>query len=152
MKLEINVDETMFKDVLENELKAFSKEELHKILKDCIVEFFRTNDNIKDMFLQEKSSYWGGERHHEGYEPTGLLREIVKEKFNFNKPYDEVSKTIIDFCEKEDTMKTILKEMIADAFKSAFTGQILYNPEIRGTISRMVYESIMDSPQIPKIQ
>ena len=151
MKLEINVDETMFKGVLENELKAFSKEELHEILKGCIVEFFRGNDNIKNMFLQEKSSYWGGERHHEGYEPTGLLREIVREKFDFNEPYDEVRKTIIDFCEKEGTMKTILKEMIADAFVGAFTGQLYGNSDVRSVISQMVHETIMNDPNIPKI-
>lgn len=78
MKLEINVDETMFRDVLEKQLEAFDEKELHEILRGCIVEFFKSNDNIKKIFLEEKYSTWGydsnQERNFEGYEPTGLLK------------------------------------------------------------------------------
>ena len=36
MEIKIEVDETKFKDVIEKELNAFSKEELHEIIRECI--------------------------------------------------------------------------------------------------------------------
>ena len=141
MKLEINVDETMFKDVLEKELNAFSQEELHEILKGCIIEFFNKNDNIKKMFLQEKTNYWGNSNSTD-YEPTGLLKDIVKNKFDYNEPYEEVKEKILEFCKKEDVMKSLLKEMIVDSFTNMFTGSIFYNSDFRGNIANVVREVI----------
>lgn len=141
MKLEINVDETMFKDVLEKELNAFSQEELHEILKGCIIEFFNKNDNIKKMFLEEKTNYWGNSIE---YEPTGLLKDIVKNKFDYAEPYEEVKEKILEFCKKEDVMKSILKEMIADSFTNMLNGYIFYNNDIRGNIANVVRDVIRD--------
>lgn len=141
MKLEINVDETMFKDVLEKELNAFSQEELHEILKGCIIEFFNKSDSIKKMFLEEKTSYWGNSIE---YEPTGLLRDIVKNKFDYAEPYEEVKEKILEFCKKEDVMKSLLKEMIADSFANMLTGSIFFNCDFRNNIANVVKEVIYD--------
>lgn len=141
MKLEINVDETMFKDVLENELNAFSQEELHEILKGCIIEFFNNDNSIKKMFLQEKSSYW---ENSTDYEPTGLLKDIVRNKFDYNEPYEEVKDKILEFCKKEDVMKSLLKEMIADSFTNIFTGSIFFNGDFRSNIANVIREVIYD--------
>jgi hypothetical protein len=151
MKLEINVDETMFKDILEKELEAFSKDELHEILKSCIIEFFKNNDNIKKMFLNEKYRTWGwGDNTHkefEGYEPTGLLNDIVKNKFDYKEPYDEVKDALLDFLKKEDTLKQIMKEMIAETFQRFFTECFWHNSELRGNISGQIYDEIMNLKQ-----
>ena len=141
MKLEINVDETMFKDVLEKELNAFSQEELHEILKGCIIEFFNNDDSIKKMFLQEKTSYWGNSTD---YEPTGLLKDIVRNKFDYNEPYEEVKEKILEFCKKEDVMKSLLKEMIVDSFTNIFTGSIFFNGDFRSNIANVIREVIYD--------
>ena len=141
MKLEINVDETMFKDVLEKELSAFSQEELHEILRDCIIEFFNNDDSIKKMFLQEKSSYWGNSTD---YEPTGLLKDIVRNKFDYNEPYEEVKEKILEFCKKDGVMKSLLKEMIADSFANIFTGTIFFNSNFRDNIANVIREVIYD--------
>lgn len=141
MKLEINVDETMFKDVLEKELNAFSQEELHEILKGCIIEFFNKDDSIKKMFLQERSSYWGNSTD---YEPTGLLKDIVKNKFDYNEPYEEVKEKILEFCKKENVMKSLLKEMIVDSFTNMFTGSIFFNGDFRSNIANVIREVIIE--------
>ena len=142
MKLEINVDESMFKDVLENELKAFNKDELHLILRDCIAEFFKNDDNIKKMFLEEKSSYWGGQNHFEGYEPTGLLNQIVKENFDYKEPYDEVKEALISYCKKDGTLKALMQDMIIKSFQEAFTKCFWRDGDLRGTIAGIVSEEI----------
>ena len=146
MKLEINVDETMFKDVLEKELKAFSEEELHEILKGCIVEFFKNNDNIKKMFLEEKYDTYGwgssSEKRFKGYEPTGLLNRIVQNQFDYQEPYEEVKASLLEFCKKDDNLKDIMKGMIADAFQNFFTSCIWGNMDMRTSIANIVREEI----------
>lgn len=155
MKLEINVDETMFKDVLEKELKAFSEEELHEILKACIVDFFKNNDNIKKMFLKEKYDTCGygsnTEKRIIGYEPTGLLNNIVRDKFDFSEPYDEVREALIDYCKKDNTLKDIMKEMIAETFHRFFTNQFWQNQDMRNLISREVTDTIIGLKQTGQI-
>ncbi len=147
MKLEINVDETMFKDVMEKELKAFSEEELHEILKGCIVEFFKNNDDIKKLFLLEKTSYWGGQSHFEGYEPTGLLKRIVQDNFKYDEPFKEVENALTDYCKKDDTLKNILKEMIAEAFQRFFENTFWQSANMRSSISNEVYNVIAGMKQ-----
>ena len=140
MKLEINVDETMFKDILEKELEAFSKEELHEILKSCIIEFFNNNDNIKKMFLEEKKNFWG---EQQGYEPTGLLNSIVRDNFKCDEPFKEIESALVEYCKKDDTLKKILKEMIAETFKKYFTNTFWNDPDARVPIAQEVYSVIM---------
>lgn len=72
MELKINIDETMFKDVIEKELKAFSSEELHEIIRECIVETLKTDDVIKGLFVKPKTYSYSSD------EPTQLLFEAAK--------------------------------------------------------------------------
>ena len=144
MKLEINVDETMFKDVLEKQLEAFSEEELHDILRSCIVEFFKSDDNIKKMFLEEKRNYWGD---HQGYEPTSLLNDIVRNNFKYDEPFKEIEGVLIEYCKKDDTLKGILKEMFAETFQRYFTNTFWNSPDMRVQISQEVSNVIMGMRQ-----
>lgn len=146
MEITINVDETKFKDVLENELKAFDKDELHEILKSCIVEFFNNDENIKKMFLYEKYETWGygqnAEKHFKGYEPTGLLNSICRDSFDYEEPIQEVKNAILEFCKKEENIKAIMKDMFADAFSNALRGAF-YETGLRADVARLVRETII---------
>ena len=70
MEVKIVVDETKFKDVLENELEAFSKEEIHEIIRDCIIDTFKNPEFIERIFIHK--DYWGNSS------PSGLLENAVK--------------------------------------------------------------------------
>ena len=70
MEVKIQVDETKFKDVLENELDAFSPEDLHDIIAECIGEYFRSN-NYKAL---EKIMFDSGFYRDT---PSALLKEAV---------------------------------------------------------------------------
>ena len=147
MKLEINVDETMFKDILEKELKAFSEEELHEILRGCITEFFKNSDDLKKMFLSEKTEYWGGQSHFGGYEPTGLLKNIVRDNFKYDEPFKEVESALIEFCKKDGNLKEIMKGMIADAFQNSFNNCFWNNLDMRSSIANIVRQEIFGMKQ-----
>ena len=70
MEVKIQVDETKFKDVLENELDAFNPEDLHDIIAECIGEYFRSN-NYKAL---EKIMFDSGFYRDT---PSALLKEAV---------------------------------------------------------------------------
>ena len=47
MELKIQIDETMFKDIIEKELAAFTKEELHEIIRGMIEESMRNYNLLR---------------------------------------------------------------------------------------------------------
>ena len=73
MELKINVDETMFKDIIEKELNAFSKDELHEIIRNCIIEAFKTDPKISKFFVSESSYGWSTK-----LEPSPLLMKAAE--------------------------------------------------------------------------
>lgn len=77
MKLEINLDETRFKDLVEKELGTFTDAEIHDILGKAISQYVMENDVIKRLFYVNKRDYYG---HETGdIEPTNRLESLVRE-------------------------------------------------------------------------
>ena len=88
MELKINIDETMFKDVIEKELNAFSKEELHEIIRECIAEALKTNDRFKSLFIKPKRYSYDLD------EPSQVLIEAAK-SINLSSAYEEIQEMMI---------------------------------------------------------
>jgi len=88
MELKINIDETMFKDVIEKELKAFSREELHEIIRECIVEALKTDGTLKSLFIKPKRYSYDSD------EATQLLFEAAR-NINLSPAYEEVQEMMI---------------------------------------------------------
>lgn len=88
MELKINIDETMFKDVIEKELKAFSREELHEIIRECIVEALKTDGTLKSLFVKPKRYSYDSD------EATQLLFEAAR-NINLSPAYEEVQEMMI---------------------------------------------------------
>lgn len=88
MELKINIDETMFKDVLEKELKAFSSEELHKIIRECIIEALKTDGSIRNLFIKPKRF------SYELDEASQVLIEAAK-NINLSPAYEEIQEMMI---------------------------------------------------------
>ena len=77
MKLEINLDETRFKDLVEKELGTFTDAEIHDILGKAISQYVMDNEVIRKLFYSKKKDYYG--RETEEIEPTNRLERIVRE-------------------------------------------------------------------------
>jgi hypothetical protein len=88
MELKINIDETMFKDVLEKELKAFSSEELHEIIRECIVEALKTDGTLRSLFIKPKRY------SYESDEASQILFEAAK-NINLSPAYEEIQEMMI---------------------------------------------------------
>lgn len=111
MEIKINVDETKFKDVLEDELKAFSKEELHEIIRECIIEVLHNDDILRNLFIQREIDHWG----HVKYEkPSQIVIDAAK-TINLSSAYEEI----------KDNMITILKNEYHSILEKAMLGLII---------------------------
>ena len=89
MELKITIDETMFKDVIDKELKAFSKEELHEMIRECIVEALKTDGSLKSLFIKPKRYTY------EHDEATNLLFEAAR-NINLSPAYEEIQTMMIN--------------------------------------------------------
>ena len=88
MELKINIDETMFKDVIEKELNAFSKEELHEIVRECIVEALKTDGTLKSLFVKPKRYTYDHD------EASDVLFEAAK-NINLSPAYEEIQDMMV---------------------------------------------------------
>lgn len=103
MELKINVDETMFKDIIKKELGAFSNEELHEIIRECIIQTLKTDGTIKKLFIKPKMYSYSPE------EPTQLLFEAAK-SIDLSPAYKEIQEIMI--TELKTNYKKLLENII----------------------------------------
>ena len=111
MEIKINVDETKFKDVIEKELQAFSKEELHEIIRECIIEALHNDAMLKNLFVTETRDYYGDVR---STEPSKVMIEAAK-TIDLSPAYSEI----------KDNMISTLKENYHSILERAMLGMIL---------------------------
>lgn len=88
MELKINIDETMFKDVIEKELKAFSSEELHEIIRECIIEALKTDGSLRSLFIKPKRY------SYESDEASQILFAAAK-NIDLSPAYEEIQEMMI---------------------------------------------------------
>ena len=111
MELKINIDETMFKEVIEKELNAFSKEELHDIIRDCIAEALKNNEVLKKLFIQTDYNRYGNLEQG----PTPLVKEAAK-NINLYPAFYGIQETMINELKNNysDLLQKVMLQTIAD--------------------------------------
>lgn len=110
MEIKINVDETRFKDVLEKELEAFSKEELHEIIRECIVESLRNSDDLKSFFIVEQN-----DGYYRSKKPSDLMIEAAK-SIDLSPAYKEIQDKMISILKNNhhELLVSVLQKCIMD--------------------------------------
>lgn len=134
MDITISIDENMFAEVIEKELKALPSEKLQDIIVSAIQKYFEENGNtiIRDLLLR-KSEYG----YYYRSEPTDFMREIVKNA-DYSKLNDFVNKSIDLLSTNYDS---VLKEVLADALISGLTANNFnYRDNLSEVIKREVYK------------
>lgn len=89
MELKINIDESRFKDVLEKELAAFSHEELHELIRECIATALRDNETLKALFVQPSRYAYGSTK-----EPTQIVQQATA-SIDLSPAYNEIRESMI---------------------------------------------------------
>ena len=127
MEVKIQVDETKFKDVLENELDAFSPEDLHDIIAECIGEYFRSsNYNALEKIMFDKGFYRDT--------PSALLKEAIT-KCDYSGLQD-VADAMIDRLKNnyQDVLAEVLWMQIAKTLANSYSIQDGMNTAIMNAI------------------
>lgn len=129
MEVKIVVDETKFKDVLENELEAFSKEEIHEIIRDCIIDTFKNPEFIESIFISK--DYWGNPS------PSGLLENAVK-NIDLSPAFKELADSISEYLKKNH--KKVLENVMMRYMIDGFARNEYFNNAMSETVNKILEE------------
>lgn len=129
MEIKINVDETMFKDVLENELKAFSKEELHEVVRECIVEALRNDTMLRNIFITPKKDYYGNYTYTE---PSQVMLEAAR-RIDLSPAYTEIKDEMIAALKRD--YHGVLERAISGLIIDGIADDYEFKKRIEGIVS-----------------
>jgi hypothetical protein len=131
MKLEINVDETMFKDVIENELKAFSKDELHEIIRECIVEYLHNDNILKKIFITTKNNSWS----YSTEEPSEVLIQAAK-SIDLSPAYKEIQDKMITTL--KENHRELLERVMFSMIKEGLTNEWSFRERLASDVEEII--------------
>ena len=138
MKLEINIDETQFKDVLDKELKDMPKEVLREIITEGLKNYFNNNGNIVEDMLVQKTNNWND--YHKV--PTRFLEELLK-SCDFSELQDFVDKMIELLKEKyTEILVTAITALLYDGLMNNYMFRDRLETEMRCFITRELDKDI----------
>ena len=130
MELKINIDETMFKDVLEKELKAFSSEELHEIIRECIVEALKTDGSLRSLFIKPKRY------SYETDEASQVLYEAAK-NIDLSPAYEEIQEMMIT------ELKSNYSKLLQNIMMKTMVDGLCNNWNFRSNLQSAIDEVLM---------
>ena len=131
MKLEINLDESRFKDLVDGELGKFSDEEIHDILGKAISQYVMDSDVIQRLFYVKKKDYYGNETSD--FVPTSRLENIVN-KLDVEDMLKGVKERVQETLNRDD----IIKEMTENMFYNFIAGKLEQLLWRSGTLSSII--------------
>lgn len=132
MEVKINVDESQFKDLLENELKALKPEELHEVMIECIKGYFTQNnyENLEPFLVKTKTQYGWDEKS-----ASDFTKSIIA-GCDYSKLQD-----IVDLCidKLKGNYYDILKSILLESIVSGLTRSNKFQDEIGYIIREEIY-------------
>ena len=129
MKVEINVDEIQFKDILDKELKDLPKEVLQDVIVKSIQGYFEQNnyENVQKLFLKENGGYNSWDTK---ITTTEFLNGLVKD-CDYSGLQDVVDEAIKSV---RDNHKEILGDMILRIITNGFFQDYNFRSQLESAI------------------
>ena len=138
MKVEINVDETQFKDILDKELKDLPKEVIQDVIVESIKGYFEQNnyENVQKLFIREINSYSGYSDWTTTKTTTEFLNKLAQDcdYSGLQSVVDEAIKSV-----KENHM-TILCRLISEIFTTGLMKNYNFQCELERAITDTVWK------------
>ena len=119
MKVELNVDETQIKELIDGHLSDLSEDMIKNILVECIRGYFSQNnyEQIENLFVETKEKYG----YYKEKSASLFLQRLVKD-CDYSKLQDVVDASINNLIEHNDTLlKDIIIEAIAEKLYSTYS-------------------------------
>ena len=127
MEIKIEVPEEKFKDVLQEELNAFNKNELHNICIEGLYKILSDPEQLKTLF--KKDGYY----NDGNYEVQQLLKTAAN-KIDLSELYDDLKNKMVKYI--RDNHEKLIKDILLDIFVSGLSQNIYNNSIFRNELSR----------------
>lgn len=134
MKVEINVDEVQFKDVLDKEFKDLPKEVLQDVIVQSIKEYFEQNNyaNVQNLFLYETKGYNSWDTKVTSTEfLNGLLKDC--DYSGLQDVVDEAIKSV------RENHKEILQNIVSGIITRGLLQDHSFKYELENVIKEVIY-------------
>lgn len=134
MKVEINVDEVQFKDVLDKEFKDLPKEVLQDVIVQSIKEYFEQNNyaNVQNLFLYETKGYNSWDTKVTSTEfLNGLLKDC--DYSGLQDVVDEAIKSV------RENHKEILQNIVSGIITRGLLQDHYFKYELENVIREVIY-------------
>lgn len=138
MEIKINVDEVKFKEVIEKELDAFSKEELHELIRNCIIETLHNENVIKNLFIKKETNYYGSVIAEK---PTDVVITAAK-TVDLSPAFTEIKDNLIDIL--KNNYNNILVAAITGLIIDGITNDFEFQNRMRNTMQELVTNTLND--------
>lgn len=130
MEIKIEVGEERFRDVLEKELAAFTKEELHEICRKALIQQLSDPAVFQGLFV-EKGNGWNNRAFYAG----DILREAAK-TISFDETYKELEDGIVSYIRENHS--AILHDVAINMFIDGLTHSLFDNDSFRDRFRRQL--------------
>jgi hypothetical protein len=131
MEVKINIDETMFKDVVEKELAAIPAEKIQEVILEAMKKLLTENGNMRGLFVKEEKPQYSS---YVNYTATPLLYKAA-EKFNLDPAFTDIEQQIIE--ELKVNYPKILTEVLSNVLLRGFCQGNDFRMAIQTTIMQM---------------
>ena len=130
MKVEINIDETQFKELLEGHLSQLPEDTIKNIIVESIRGYFSQNnyEKIENLFIETKNSYGYPEKV-----ASPFLGRLVRD-CDYSGLQDVLDAAIKNLVENNER---ILKDMFIEAIASKMTDTYGFRDSIRQALREM---------------
>ena len=135
MKLNVEVDSGAFEKVIEEGIKALSKEDLGNIIKQVIYEAFTKCDTFKDMLIIHDRFGWS---NTESVKIGPLAAEAIK-SVNMDEELAEFKKTMVKALIENH------RQIVEDLFFKAFLDKLIYNRDFYGACKNAAMQVIAEN-------
>ena len=113
--------------MLEKELGAFTKEELHEICRKALIQQMSDPEIFQGLFIEKSSDY-----HYSTYDANSVLKDAAK-TINFDDTFKELQDGIVNYI-KENHLE-ILHKVAISMFIDGVGRNIFYSDEFRTALS-----------------
>lgn len=127
MEIKIEVGDERFRDVLEKELAAFTKEELHEVCRKALIQQMADPAVFQDLFIDKSQGY-----HYDRYCARDVLKEAAK-SISFDDTFRELQDGITSYI-KEHHLE-ILHKVAINMFVEGLSSNIFQSDSFRRELS-----------------
>lgn len=130
MEVKINIESDRFKDVLENELQAFSKDEMHEILRQAIIKAI----DESGVIITKNENLYDGERWK-----LGSIFEKAIQNINYEELLKPIKEKMVEYIEKNHSR--IIENMIWNMITQKLCRDNTFEYTLKMAINKVLEEN-----------